>query len=366
MKLEDLGWNNFFQQHFETYHKHDLIPARVVQEHKNIYFVLSETDELTAKVTGKMHYNAQGYSDYPAVGDWVAIKALPGEGSGTIQAILPRQTKFSRKAVLSGGMPETGGKVEEQIIAANIDTVFLVSGLDNDFNLRRIERYAAVAWDSGAVPVVVLNKIDLCNNIDSVIQEVETTIFGISVLPVSAANNEGLDNFSRYLDKGKTVTFLGSSGVGKSTIINRLIGYDHFKTNAVREHDHKGRHTTTHREMILLPTGGLIIDTPGMREIQVWNADEGISRTFEDIEKLAEKCRFNNCQHANEPGCVVQQAIEKGDLDTKRFQNFLKLQRELQHLEDRQMQKGRQSTKVQWEKEIAKFSRQMKKNNHKA
>lgn len=341
MKLEDLGWDSFFQQHFEESQSDGCIPARIAEEHKNGYYVFSTEGKLTAKVSGRLRYLTQDFGNFPAVGDWVAIEAHPEEEKATIHALLPRKSKFSRKAVLSGGTPKTGGKTEEQVLASNIDTVFLVSGLDGDFNLRRIERYVTIAWDSGATPVILLNKTDLCDDVDTKVRDVEASLIGVPILPISATKKEGFGLLRKYLGLGKTVAFLGSSGVGKSTIINTLLGYERQKTVAVREYDNKGVHTTTHREMILLPDGGLVIDTPGMREIQMWTDTEGITRTFKDIEELAEQCRFNDCLHGDEPGCAIQKAIDNGDLDAKRLQSYLKLQRELQHLSLRKDRKAR-------------------------
>jgi len=354
MRLEALGWTGFFQQHFNELKKQELVPARIAREHKNIYLIYTEDGQFTGKVSGSFRYNAQDYGDFPSVGDWVAVKTRPEEGKATIHALLPRKNKFSRTAVLAG-------KTEEQILAANIDTVFLVSGLDGDFNLRRIERYVTIAWDSGAIPVIVLNKTDLCDDVGSMIEKVEATIFGVSVLATSAAEKVGLDSFAEYLSHGKTVAFLGSSGVGKSTIINGLLGYEHQKTGSVREYDNKGMHITTYRELILLPKGGLIIDTPGMREIQMWTDDEGMTSTFGDIEELTEHCRFSNCLHRSEPGCAVREAIECGDLDAKRFNSYLRLQKELQNMALRQDQKAHRQAGRVWQKKISQFQKERKK-----
>jgi ribosome biogenesis GTPase len=339
MNLDELGWNRFFEEQFEQYKNQSYAPARIAREHKNLYLSYCELGELDAEVSGKFRHSAHSRGDFPSVGDWVAVDARPQEGSATIHAVLPRKSNFSRKAVLSGGMPDTGGKTEEQVLAANIDTVFLVCGLDGDFNVRRIERYLTVAWDSGATPVIVLNKTDICPDIEACVSEVESVAFGVPILPVSAKQNEGLEAVSRYLTTGKTVALLGSSGVGKSTIINSILGTELLKVRDVREDDSKGRHTTTSREMIVLPTGGVVIDTPGMREIQMWGDEEGLMRTFDDIAELAEGCRFSDCRHEREPGCAVRKAIEDGELDAKRFRNYLKLQKELQHLARRKDRK---------------------------
>ncbi|MFZ5981907.1 MAG: ribosome small subunit-dependent GTPase A [Candidatus Zixiibacteriota bacterium] len=332
MKIEDLGWDIFFRSNFEKIRQEGLVPARVSLEHKNIYQVMSEAGEYLAEVSGRYRHETESRADFPAVGDWVAITPRPNEGRATIHRLLPRKSGFSRKAVLSGGMPDTGGRTDEQVLAANIDTVFLVSGLDGDYNLRRMERYITVAWDSGAVPIIVLNKSDLCENLDEVVEEVEGVAIGVPVLALSAAVNTGMEQLAGHLTPGKTAAFLGSSGVGKSTIINRLLGEEKMKTSAVSEYDQRGRHTTTHRELILLPGGGIVIDTPGMRELQLWTDDEGLSRTFPDVEALVEKCRFRDCTHGSEPGCAVKKALADGTLDAGRYQNYLKLQKELKHL----------------------------------
>jgi ribosome biogenesis GTPase len=352
MQLEDLGWNDWFQQHFEQIQNKKLIPARIAQEQKGIYFVYCVEGTLIGKVSGKFRYEARDYEAFPAVGDWVAIELLPGNENAVIHTLLPRKSKFSRKAVLSGGMPETGGRTEEQILAANIDTVFLVNGLDSDFNIRRIERYMTIAWDSGANPVVILNKSDLCDDVDEVIQEVEAAFLGVPAIAISATKGFGFDGLQTYLGPGKTVVFLGSSGVGKSTIINGLLGYDRQKTSDVREFKDRGKHTTTYREMIQLPGGSLVIDTPGMREIQIWTDEEGIARTFSDVEELAEKCRFSDCGHGNEPGCAVQEALQNGDLDPKRFQSYVKLQKEVSYLALRQDKKAQRQVERDFFKKV--------------
>ncbi len=264
-------------------------------------------------------------ADYPTVGDWVAI-TIKTEGDGAvIHSLLPRKSKFSRKAVLDG-------KTEEQVLSANIDNAFIVSGLDGEFNLRRLERYISVAWDSGTSPVVLLNKSDLCDEVDSIVTKVENTVIGVPVHSVSAIIKDSLEILKDYLGRGKTVSLLGSSGVGKSTIINSLLGYDRQKTGELRTKDLRGRHTTTYRELIVLRNEGILIDTPGMREIEIWGDEDGLSMAFDDIEELAAQCRFKDCGHGNEPGCAIKEALDNGELDTGRYQNYLKLQKELKRL----------------------------------
>ncbi len=327
--LTELGWNRHFEEHFKPYRADGLAPGRVELEHRNLYKVVCESGHVSAEVSGRFMNSALSRGEFPAVGDWVVMNLLDGEQKGIIQAVLPRKSCFSRKAVLSGGMPDTGGKTAEQVLAANIDTVFLVSGLDGDYNVRRIERYVTVAYNSGATPVVVLNKADLCENLDECLGEVQAVAAGVDVITVSAATGEGLDGLSKYLAVGKTIAFLGSSGVGKSTIINALLGEERLKTNAVREDDNRGRHTTTHRELIVLPDGGVVIDTPGMREISLWDDAGGLGQAFNDVEEIAKRCRFHDCGHENEPGCAVQEAIANGELDADRYGNYLKLQKEV-------------------------------------
>jgi ribosome biogenesis GTPase len=324
MDLNKLGWNDFFNQHFEKYKKDGLIPARVARHHKNRYAVFGEAGEIPAEVTGKMLYAAQSESELPAIGDWVALKHLESENRGIVQAILPRKSQFTRKTA--------GKKTEAQVLAANIDIIFLVSGMDLEFNLRRIERYLTLAWESGAEPVIILNKTDLCQDIAGCVAEVESIAFGIPLLTMSAFNNEGIDELIRYLKNGKTAAFLGSSGVGKSSIINCLLGENRQAVKTVRQHDSRGRHTTTIREMIFLPAGGIVIDTPGLREIQLWTEADGLAKAFDDIEAFAALCRFNDCSHNNEPGCAVRQALEDGSLTEERLRSYFKLKKEQSHL----------------------------------
>ncbi|MCK5125391.1 MAG: ribosome small subunit-dependent GTPase A [candidate division Zixibacteria bacterium] len=349
MNLENLGWNKFFENNFEAYKSEGYLAGRVSRENRGNYIVLSNESQMLAEISGKFQHNADYRSDYPAVGDWVVF-SMREENRATIHAVLERKSKFTRQAVLSGGNPDGGGKTDEQVLAANIDTIFLVSGLDDDYNPRRIERFVSIAWDSGAVPVILLNKSDLCDDIESVITEVESVAFGVPTFAISAKDSIGLDNIHQYLIQGQTVAFLGSSGVGKSSIINCLFGEERLKTTEVRGDDSKGRHTTTHRELLVLPEGGIVIDTPGMRVIRAWSNDEGISRTFEDIEKLTGQCRFSDCKHQSEPGCAIQAGLSDGTISTKRYESYLKLQKEIAHLERRKdvkmnRQQGRDMSK---------------------
>jgi len=349
MNLDKLGWNSFFQDQFKEFDEKNLIPGRIFLIRKDQYLVYSEQGELVAKISGKIHHDAQSKSEFPAVGDWVIIDFKPDEDFSSVLTILPRQSSFSRK-VSSGRKRRSGGLTEEQVIAANIDTVFIVIGLDRDFNLRRIERYLTLVYDSGSSPVIVLNKSDICLDLDEKITEVESIAFGIPIHSVSAKQNEELDILLEYLPKGKTVALVGSSGVGKSTIINSLLGEERQEVKPISESVGKGQHTTTKRELIFMPSGGMIMDNPGMREIQLWADEEGLKETFKDIEELAQNCRFNDCQHENEPNCAVKEAIEDGSLDNDRYNSYIKLKKELWYLEESKHKSSRQIEKAKWEK----------------
>jgi ribosome biogenesis GTPase / thiamine phosphate phosphatase len=353
--LEELGWDSFFQKNFHILNVPDSVPARVVSESKGSFRVYSQYGELTARISGKMRYHAEIEKQYPTVGDWVVIKPLINERKGIIHAILPRKSKFSRKVA--------GERTEEQIVSANIDTIFIVSGLDGgrNLNLRRLERYLTLAWNSGATPVIVLNKFDLCPEIESYVQSVEDIAPGISIHPVSAKKRIGLGLLRNYLAKGNTAAFLGSSGVGKSALINALLGVEKQETGEVREDDRMGRHTTTRRELILLPGGGIVIDTPGMREIQMWAGEEDIQGAFHDIETLSKQCRFRNCRHNGESGCGVKAAIDLGDLDPSRLESYQKLQNELIYLASREEGSTRLYEKLKFKK-IAKWAKELKNN----
>ena len=352
--LTQLGWDTFFQKHFEKLKMLGSVPARVISESKGSYQLFSQYGELTAKISGKMRYHVGTENQYPAVGDWVIIKPLIDEQKGIIQDILPRKSKFSRKVA--------GERTKEQVVSANVDTVFIVSGLDGgrNFNLRRIERYLTLAWSSGAAPVVILNKVDLCQDVNVYIRNVEGIATGISIHPVSAKERLGLDALRNYLTKGNTVAFLGSSGVGKSALINALLGVEKQGTGEVREDDRMGRHTTTKRELILLPDGGMVIDTPGMREIQMWAGEEDLQGTFYEIEMLSKGCRFSDCSHNIEAGCAVRAAIDNGDLDPARMESYQKLQKELTYLASREEHSTRLHEKAKWKK-ISQWSKEIQK-----
>jgi ribosome biogenesis GTPase len=282
----------------------------------------------------------------------VALLHLPQEEKGIIQAVLPRKSVFERKVA--------GETTVEQVVAANVDVVLIISGLDNDFNLRRIERYLTLAWESGAMPVIVLNKADLCVNIDEKVAEVSAIAIGVPLHVTSAKDGRGLEIFQQYLIPGTTGALLGSSGVGKSSIINCLIGSDSLPTQEVSEYDSKGRHTTTYRQLILLPSGGIVIDTPGMRQLKLWGDDDGLKRVFEDIDELAISCRFRDCSHLGEPGCAVQIAIADGRLTSDRYESYLKLRKEQRYLEARQAMKANAVEKMRW-KQISQYQKSLKK-----
>ncbi len=341
MNLIDLGWDDGFAASFEP-HKDDCEPARVAAQHRGGYDVLTEGGQRRASLTGRLRHEAASAAELPAVGDWVALR------EETIHAVLPRRSAFSRKAAWA--------PTEEQVLAANLDAIFVVSGLDADLNLRRLERYLTLAWENGATPVLVLTKADLCEDVDAALFEVEQVAVGVAAHAVSNVNGAGIGELAPYLAPARTVALLGSSGVGKSTLANRLAGEELQATHEIRE-DGRGRHTTTSRQLIHLPGGALLVDTPGLREVQLWDADEGINEAFADVDELAAGCRFNDCAHLHEPGCAVQAAIDGGRLPRERLQSYRLLQRELERLALKQDARLRSDAR----KQRAAFARSLRK-----
>lgn len=342
MNLKQLGWNETLQESFKSYELEGFSIGRVALEHKHLYRVITTNGEVLAEVSGKFRFEAINRESYPAVGDWVVMSIRENEGKATIHAILPRYSKFSRKVA--------GSVTEEQIVASNVNTVFIVNALNNDFNVRRIERYLLMAWESGANPVIVLTKADLCNNVEENIAEVESVALGVPIHACSVKDNIGIEQLKVYFDEDKTVALLGSSGAGKSTLTNRLLGEEKQLVQDIREGDDRGRHTTTHRELLLFQSGGIIIDTPGMRELQLWESNNSLSQSFQDIEEIAEDCHFRDCTHGSEPGCAIQSAIASEILDKNRYQSYVKLQKELAYLDRKTDKKAQIAEKEKWKK----------------
>jgi ribosome biogenesis GTPase / thiamine phosphate phosphatase len=323
--LEEWGWDAYFEAMWNALEREAAeVPARVVSQQRSLWRIAGEFGECWATPSGKLRESGDLDGDWPAVGDWVAAQVTITDGRTTLHAVLQRRSQFVRKMA--------GKPVAQQVIAANVDTAFLVAALDGDFNLRRLERYLAQCWESGASPVIVLNKADECDAVAARVAEVESIARGVPVLPMSAQTGSGMGALDALLIPNRTVVLLGSSGVGKSTLVNRLLGHDSRVTQPVRESDSRGRHTTTARQLLRLPTGALVIDTPGLRELQLWDAADGLAESFADIEEVASECRFRDCRHEREPGCAVLAAIGSGTLDRARWENRRKLQREQEFL----------------------------------
>jgi ribosome biogenesis GTPase / thiamine phosphate phosphatase len=338
--LDAYGWDPVFAERFAPFAEQGLLPARVVVQYQQIYRVIAQDAELLATVAGRLRHRSGGRVDYPGVGDWVAIRLDPDSDRATIHGVVERKSRFVRKVA--------GSVVAQQVVAANVDVVLLVTALDADFNPRRLERYLVLTHESGAKPVIVLSKTDLSDNLDEHIR-VARSVGGpdVPVHTVCAPRNEGYETLREYLEPGRTVALLGSSGVGKSTIVNHLAGEELQRTQAVRTTDGRGRHTTTHRQLLLLAGGGLLMDTPGMRELQLWDVNEGVEETFSDLEELGAACRFPDCEHDREPDCAVLAAVAAGRLTRERLDSYHKLRRELRALSARQDHQNRLFAKRQ-------------------
>ena len=343
MNLQDLGWDAFFADAFEPYEGDNLIPARVSARHHGPCELLTEQGPMGGIPAGKL-----SEEELPAVGDWVAVRPLDGERKAVIEAVLPRRTSFTRKEALQ--------RTVAQVVAANIDTVFVVTAFGFDLNPRRLERYLTSAWDSGSAPVIVVNKSDTADDPAFELLEIEPVTMGVPVHAVSAASGEGLDELDAYLQHGQTVVLLGSSGVGKSTLVNRFAGREVLAT-AHTSDGGRGRHTTSHRELVPLPSGAVLLDTPGMRELQLWADEEVLDTTFSEISALAAECKFSDCAHATEPGCAIRAALNDGRLSKERWTSYCKLQRELRALAIRKDARLRSEQRKQW----AKFSKSRRK-----
>lgn len=321
MRRETLGWNAFFDEQLEDSERAALIWGRVSEEQRGQYEVMTEAGPVAAILPGRWRRDRAGGLDIPAVGDWVGLEKPAGSEKCVVRRLLKRRTKLSRNAA--------GEKTQEQVVAANVDVVFVLTSLNMDLSLRRLERFLAVVWDSGAQPVVILTKADLCADPAPLRQQVLTVVGKVPVIVLRRDDAAAVAQISGWIPAGSTAVFIGSSGVGKSTLVNLLAGRELQSTAEVRDDDDKGRHTTTSRKLFALPSGGLVMDTPGMRELQMWDAEFGLAQAFDDIEEIAARCRFSNCAHASEPGCALRAALEAGTLPRERYDSYLKLKTEV-------------------------------------
>jgi len=347
--LARLGWTDFFENQRQRIERGDLLFARVVEMQRGWFRVAGEFEGLT-ETSGRFRYDVTEASNMPAVGDWVGVRVAEGEGRGVIHVRLERQSTVSRTGA--------GEASSQQVLAANVDTIFVVCALAEDFNLRRIERYLTIAWDAGATPVVLLTKADICDDVDAACRGVRQRLAFVDVLAVSAVSGSGIDALDAYLRPGQTVVLLGSSGAGKSTLVNRLIGREEQRVGAIRESDGRGRHVTTARQLFEVRGGALLIDTPGLREVQAWDGESAVAGAFDDVNALAQGCRFSDCAHDGEPGCAVLEAVAAGRLDADRLEHFRRLVREAA-FEARKHDKAlAANTKRRW-KQVHKAAREM-------
>ena len=337
--LEDWGYDPAHQDAFASVSASGTVPARIIEEQRDGYRVMTSFGEGRAVMAGRLRHEALDRAALPAVGDWVVLRLPPDSEHGIVQEVLPRRTALLRK--------EAGATTTAQVVASNVDDVLLLSSLNSDLDPRRIERYLAAIWESGAQPCIVLTKADLCPDPEAAIDALADVALGVDVIVVSAQEGQGLEAFERFLTPGTTIALVGSSGVGKSTLVNALAGEDVQRVDVIRARDERGQHTTTARRMMQLPSGALWVDTPGMREFGLWEADEGLGEVFDDIEALATICRFRDCGHDTEPGCALHEAVESGDLDPGRIDAWQKLQRELAYIARKQNQRAHLAQKQQ-------------------
>jgi ribosome biogenesis GTPase len=331
--LRDLGWDDALRHQFEPWAaKPHVQPGRVFIEFNYIFRVYIHGGEIEAVLAGRLKHDAASRGELPAVGDWVVVRTRTADERGSIVAVLPRRSRFSRRMA--------GNVTGEQVVAANVNVIFIVMGLDHDYSPRRLERYLLLSHESGAAPVVLLTKPDVGDDVAARIAESQAIAQAVPVHVLNPKAGEGTEPVLHYLTRGRTGALLGSSGVGKTTLINRLLGSDARRTRDVRTADSKGRHTTTNRELVVLPNGGLLIDTPGMRELQLWDVGSAVRETFDDIDALAPSCHFTDCAHRDEPRCAVKAAVENGSLAPERLDSYLRLQAELAYLERQQDERG--------------------------